>query len=442
MAIKKSFLSNATGVFITQVTVYAIGMIAGIVLNRNLGPGGRGLIAALMVYPLAIFSIAEMGIRQAAVYYIGKKEHSENVIIGIIYFLLLFTSVTGMGICFGILTLLHNPDFTLPLKLTAILIIPVKLCISYSSAYFLGREQIGRFNRVQWISQLFYLAMICLLLWYLKTGVIGGLIAVIVSTGFTAAYAVSMVVKSVKNIRLRFDWAIIKKMLSLGIIYALSLFVMQMNYRIDIMIMERLTDKVQIGLYNTGVSMVELLWFLPTALGTVIFSKSVNAKDDHAFSIKIGKLLRVSFIAVFLAGTALFIVAPFIVPLMFGKAFDTSALVVQTLMPGVVFFTIYKVLGMDIAGKGKPWVSILVMIPAVILNVVLNIYLVPKYGAIGASYSSTISYSLASIIYLPAYAKVVGVPVKTLITYKTSDFEFLKKFKIFARFGGMLNKSS
>lgn len=434
MAEKRSFLSSAAGVFITQIIIYIIGFVASIVLNRNLGPGGRGLLAALSVYPLAIFSIAEMGIRQAAVYFIGKKEHDEKVIIGVIYFLLLFTSVTGMGICFTILTLLHNPDFTLAMRLTTILIIPVKLCISYSSAYFLGKEQIGRFNRVQWLSQLFYLAMVCLLLWYLKAGVLGGLIAVISATGITAIYAVSLVVKNVKVIRLRFDWAIIKKMLSLGVIYAVSLFVMQMNYRIDIMLMERLTDKVQIGLYNTGVSMVELVWFLPTALGTVIFSKSVNAKDDHAFSIKIGKLLRVSFIAVLLAGAALFIIAPYIIPRLYGEDFSASSLVIRTLLPGVVFLTIFKVLGMDIAGKGKPWVSILIMIPAVIINIVLNLFLIPKYGAIGASYSSTISYSIASIIYLPAYAKVVGVPVKTLITYRKSDFEFLKRFKVFARF--------
>lgn len=442
MAKKRSFLSNATGVFITQIVIYSIGIIASVVLNRNLGPGGRGLLAALMVYPLAIFSIAEMGIRQAAVYYIGKKEYDEKIIIGIIYFLLLFTSITGMGICFTIITCLHNPDFTLALRLTAIMIIPVKLCISYSSAYFLGREQIGRFNKVQWISQVVYLAMVCLLLWYLKSGVMGGLIAVISGTGLTAIYAVSLVVKSVEKIRLRFDWSIIKKMLSLGFVYAMSLFIMQMNYRIDVMIMERLSNKVQIGLYNTGVSMVELLWFLPTALGTVIFSKSVNAKDDHAFSIKIGKLLRVSFIAVLLAGAALFIVAPVMIPMMYGQDFSVSALVVRTLLPGVVFFTIFKVLGMDIAGKGKPWVSIMVMIPAVILNIVLNIFLIPRYGAIGASYSSTISYSIASIIYLPAYAKVVGVPVKTLITYRKSDFEFLGRFRIFTRFIGTSSKGA
>jgi len=250
----------------------------------------------------------------------------------------------------------------------------------------------------------------------------------------TGIYAVSQVIRSVEGIRLRFDWAIIKKMLSLGFIYAMALFVMQMNYRVDVMLMERLTDKVQIGIYNTGVSMVELLWFLTTALGTVIFSRSVNAKDDIAFTMKIGKLLRVSFIAVLLAGAVLFAIAPFIIPLMFGTEFSESASVIRTLMPGVILFTIFKVLGMDIAGKGKPWVSIIIMTPAVILNAMLNIHLIPKYGAMGAAYSSAITYSAASIVYLPAYAKVVGVPVRTLITYRKSDFDFLGRFKIFARF--------
>jgi len=81
---------------------------------------------------------------------------------------------------------------------------------------------------------------------------------------------------------------------------------------------------------------------------------------------------------------------------------------------------------MDLAGKGKPWVAMQAMVPALIINIILNFIFIPKYGASGAALSSTISYALAGLLFLWFYSIAVKVPIKDILIYKKADFDPVK----------------
>ena len=107
---------------------------------------------------------------------------------------------------------------------------------------------------------------------------------------------------------------------------------------------------------------------------------------------------------------------------MYGVEFLNSVEVLRWLMPGVLLLTIFKVLNMDLAGKGKPWVSMKAMIPSLLLNIGLNFILIPSYGANGAALSSTISYTVASLLFLHFYSREVHLPIKEMIHFSNADF--------------------
>jgi Na+-driven multidrug efflux pump len=100
------------------------------------------------------------------------------------------------------------------------------------------------------------------------------------------------------------------------------------------------------------------------------------------------------------------------------------------LLPGVVLLTVFKVINMDLSGKGKPWVSLKAMLPALIINIILNFILIPQQGASGAALASTISYTIAAILFVHFYSKEVSIPIKDILGYKKSDFQpFIKILK-------------
>lgn len=90
--------------------------------------------------------------------------------------------------------------------------------------------------------------------------------------------------------------------------------------------------------------------------------------------------------------------------------------------------TAFKVLNMDLAGKGKPQVSLIAFMPAVIINIVLNILWIPLYGANGAALASTISYSLGSLIFLALYSRILQIPMLEIIRFQASDFDFILRY--------------
>src|SRR5690554_2359113 len=170
--------------------------------------------------------------------------------------------------------------------------------------------------------------------------------------------------KFLKAFSFKYDWKIIKSLLSLGIVYAISLLVINLNYKTDIIILDELSTPYELGIYSKGSGITQYLWQIPMIFSTIVFARSAVSKNSKAFSLKVAQLLRLSFIAIGLGGIVLYFLSDLIIVGMYGVEFKGSISVLNYLLPGVLILTIYKVMNMDLAGRGKPWISMKAMLPA------------------------------------------------------------------------------
>jgi len=419
-----SFLKDVSSVMGSKVFIILVEFLSTIIISRQLGVEGKGIYTSLLIFPGLITSFVEMGIQKATVNYIGNGKYSHSDIISVVMFLLVLSSLLGIVICSGIYKIINNSNFSYLMVLIALLLIPLRLINSYLSGILIGKQKIHVFNRVQclpFLSKLFFLFLLVLVAHAYVTGAI---LAHLLASFLSALYTL-WVVSKLDVLKIKYIPKIAKDLLSLGAFYAITLFILNLNYKIDIVILERLSSSAEIGQYTTGVNITELIWYLPTALEVVVFSRSANAKDPKDFSNKIAKLMRVTFIGGILGGVILSLVAPTLIPVLYGSQFTESAKILKLLMPGVVAFTIVKVLYMDIAGKGNPTIALFILIPALIINILLNLILIPQYGAKGAALASTISYSVSAIGFLFIYARMVDIKVSSLIKFRLDDFDFV-----------------
>ena len=421
----------------SRFVMLALTFVTGVALARFLGPEGKGIYAAILVFPSLITSIANLGIRQATVYQLGKKEHPEEDVISVTMFFVWVSSALSLAVGAGVYYFVNDPNFTLPLILLALSTIPTSLVNSYTSGIFLGKEQIQRFSFTSWLIAFVRLVAILLLVGLAGLYVTGALIAGTIASASLALYSLWLVSRHA-SLKVKFVPQIARQMLSLGIVYAAALFVLGLNYKVDIVILQQLSTKAEVGQYTQGVSLAELLWQLPAALSAVLFSKGVNAKDPKAFSRNVAKLARVTFAAAFIGSLGLFAVVGFFIPLIYGQDFTPSVLVTRLLLPGIVAFTVFKVLNMDLVGKGRPWLALYVAGPAVLFNVALNVLLIPQYAANGAAIASTLSYTLSALVFVLVYSRAVHMPLRDLLRYRRSDFDFLSKLtdRFTAKAGG------
>ncbi|MCE7040503.1 polysaccharide biosynthesis C-terminal domain-containing protein [Dyadobacter sp. CY312] len=422
-----SFTNDLIAVLKSRVTVIGCGLITSVITARYLGPSGNGIVATLTVYPDLFMVIGSLGIRQSAAYFIGQKKYSDDAIFSSVLNVWLFTSLFCIASCFLLLKYAVKGNYDSALIFLALLPIPFSLFNTYSSGVFLGKNMIKDFNTVNWVPNVVkliaFLILIVLLPWGVKGAIIG------IGAGYMfLTYFVWGKVKNIVKIQWSWNFQILKEMLSLGIIYAVSLLIISLNYKANIMLLQRLSSEYEVGIYSKGVSIVEYLWEVPTLLSTIIFARSVTSTDPKLFSEKVCQLLRICFVVIFCMSVVFYFISEFLMVTMYGSPFKASSEVQKILLPGILLMTIFKVLNMDLAGKGKPWMAVIAALPALLLNVFLNWLWDEQYGAKGAAMASTISYTVSAIIFLIMYSRYVQIPIKSIVKISLNDFNFLDKY--------------
>lgn len=416
-----SFIFDVFRVGLSKGAIIIFGLASSIITARYLGPEGNGIIAGLLVYPSLFMTIGSLGIRQSTTYYLGKKIYSEEEIKTAITQIWMLSTVISVVVCFFLMYYLSNSGNNLLWVILALLPIPFSLFNTYNSGIFLGKNDIKTFNKINWIPSLISLVAMAIFLMALGFGITGALIAKVGGVLFMFIFLLFKN-KFLKAFSFAYDWNIIKKMLSLGLIYALALFIINLNYKVDIILLDQLSSPFEMGVYSKGSGITQYLWQIPMLFSTIVFARSAVSKNDSAFSHKVSQLLRVSFILIGLGSILLIMLSELIIVGMYGEEFRGSITVLNYLLPGVLILTVYKVMNMDLAGKGKPWISMVAMIPSLIINIIANFFLIPEYGADGAAISSTISYTIAGILFLASYSKETGIPIKQILYFKKSDF--------------------
>lgn len=417
-----SFIKDFTSVGLSKVAIIFFGLLRSIITARWLGPEVNGTIAALTVYPSLFMTFGSLGISQSATHFIGKNIYSEQSIKTSISQIWFFTSIISIVICFILIRYFSNSGENMFLIFLAVTPIPFTLFNKYNSGIFLGKNQIGTYNKINWLPTFIVFLFIVIFVVIFPLGINGAMLAAIAGPIFIFLL---LLIKNdfISSFKLRFEWKVISALLSLGILYAIALLIINMNYKVNIIILDKLSTPFELGIFSKGVGIVDLLWEIPMLLSTIVFARSSNTKDNQQFSRKVAQLLRLSFVFIGAGSIFLLVLAKYLILLMFGREFILSTQVLRILMPGVLLLTIFKVLNMDLAGRGKPWISMKAMIPALILNVILNIILIPDHGGNGAAFSSTISYSVAAVLFLLFYSREVKIPIKEILKYSKNDFK-------------------
>jgi O-antigen/teichoic acid export membrane protein len=428
----RSFLKDLTGVFSSNIFIILAGLLVSVILTRKLGPGGFGIYSAILVIPLLVVSFAQLGIRGSSIYHIGRKQHDKKDIVAGILQILLMTSVLGVLITGAAFLLLDDETYSDLYILLVLMLVPFRLAMAYSGGIFIGHEQIGRSNFINWFSEIIHLVAVIVFVWLLDWQIAGALLALLISHVLITFWALYTLHKEFE-LSLHFQPEIIRDLLSMGFLFALSFAVIQMNFRIDILLLRELSSLEEVGYYSLGVSIAEKLWQLPFAIGIVLMSRTANATDQDAINKTTAKLVRVSMVAGLLASVAMIAVSPWVLPAIWGEKFQPSVIVIQSIVPGILFISIFRVLSSRLSGIGKPEVSIYVFLPALVINVLLNLLWIPRYGAFGAVMATNVSYTLGTLAYIIVYSKIVGMPVRQIFTFQKSDFAFIKEMRKWIR---------
>ncbi|OGO03258.1 MAG: hypothetical protein A2Y72_00995 [Chloroflexi bacterium RBG_13_53_26] len=393
-----------------------------IIIARMLGPSGKGVYSLVVLIPSILVLVGNLGIGIANTYFGGKKKYEwpEIVSNSLISALVLGTS---LALAFLAYFFICRPSFLGDVGSSyvflAALILPLGLLKIYFSFILLGQNRIKGYNLVELTQGSTLLALVVLLVWILHGGVFH---AVLAYTGAVAMAAVvsMLLVHKVTRITCVFHPRLFKDSVKFGVKGYLSNVTLFLNYRLDMLLIAILLNATSVGYYSVAVAIVETLWYFPAAVGTVVFARTPRLTTEESNRMT-PIICRNTFFVTVLAGLALFVFGRYIITLFFGSSFLPALEPMWILLPGIAALSISKVLGNELNGRGKPFINTIASGISLVVNIPLNLLLIPKMGISGAALASTISYTVITVVTLLAFVRISRGRVFDTVVIKSQD---------------------
>jgi O-antigen/teichoic acid export membrane protein len=206
-------------------------------------------------------------------------------------------------------------------------------------------------------------------------------------------------------LRPRADPPLLKATLRLGFPVYLGNVLQYLNYRIDLILVGALAGLTAVGLYSVSFRLAEMLLLVPNAMGFIQVSRAAADTEMR---------MRSSSVRLFWAASSLAAVAGLVaavgagpgINLVFGDEYAGAVLPLVALLPGIVALAGGGVLANDIAGRGHASYNAVGSATALIATVVLDVILVPLYGALGAAIASSIAYGVSSAVAIVGFMRI------------------------------------
>jgi O-antigen/teichoic acid export membrane protein len=214
----------------------------------------------------------------------------------------------------------------------------------------------------------------------------------------------------------------LKLFFSYSVITLITNCIQFLAYRVDYWFVDYYHKKEQLGIYVLAVKLAQLFWILPVLFASIIFpmvaKHKINYDDGRMLS-----LLRVMNVFNLLAGALAFALMPLIIPLVFGKDYSSSVQPFLYLLPGVILFCIATIMAAYFAGRNRLKVNLYGSVICFCVIIVLDIWLIPERGIIGAALASCIGYGLTAFFYMWMYLKNSGRGLKDIFIMNSDDWK-------------------
>lgn len=421
-----AFARDTLTTFGTSLLKAGLTFVGLALIARAVGPGGKGVYELLILVPMLLVNLGHLGIGTSNTFYGGRRLFPLETITGnSIICGLLLGSVMAVGL--AVFLSFTSPSFLAEvpehLLFLALTTVPIGLVTLYLLHVLLAETRIGAHNSVQALQAVIGVALVLVLVSIKRWGLPGAIAAYVVAQ-FSALVAVAFLVRRHGTLAPKLDSTYLRESVRFGVKGYAGNVISFVNYRLDMLLVAVFLDTSQVGQYSVAVNITEALWLLPAAAGLVLFSHTPRNSVLHSNATTPIVCRTVLFITL-LAAAGLGVAAPVAVPVLFGQPFAAALQPLYILLPGVSALAINKVLCNELIGRGKPLVGTWAAIVSLVLNVPLNLLLIPRIGIAGAALASTISYAVCTIVPLVAFKRVSGVHYRELVLVNGKDLKRL-----------------
>ncbi|VVP91448.1 hypothetical protein PS918_03275 [Pseudomonas fluorescens] len=406
----------------TKLAMIGLRLLRNVLLARILGPSERGLFALLSALPDLISAATSGGLNSAVGYQAAKQRPmglllSQVLVFGCLLAGLLTVLVVTLTREFG-----SELDITTQLGLLAwLLLLAVPLTVLKSGLLTLHNASGGvvAFNGLRLIESLAPLLLFLGLFGMWKSA---ALEAALIS--WLAGISLVVLVgwwwlKRTQPLTLQWDRASQNELLRFSARSHPDLLFQQVILRSDYLFIGALLGSTALGHYAMASAAAELLLIVPEAVTTPLMKRLLQ--QEEGIEIVTPLALRLTATVMLGACLTMALIGEWLIVTLFGVAYQPAYPALLALLPGLLGLCYGSILRLDLLGKNRPGSISLMMGLGALLNLALNLLLIPAYGIVGAAAASSIAYLAVTIALLAMFCRLSRVPFWQTLIILPSD---------------------
>jgi O-antigen/teichoic acid export membrane protein len=184
--------------------------------------------------------------------------------------------------------------------------------------------------------------------------------------------------------------------------------IVYVNYRIEFLFLER-EGTGDVGNYRTATTVAEMLWIITTAIATASWATVLHEREARAASTVLRSSLK-GLLYVGGAALALGLVAPTVLPKIYGEDFEPAVSAVHWLLPGILAYGPVSVLSIYVSVRHRrPQLALVGPVLSIIVTIGLAYWLIPARGIDGAAMASSAGYIVSAFFAWIMFIKLAGL---------------------------------
>jgi O-antigen/teichoic acid export membrane protein len=423
----QSLTRSLPSLFLWQAVSVLTGFLTQIVLARSLGPHDKGILDLFLLIPVVAASVLDVGLLSANTYFAGKgiapvrQLHSNTLIWSVV------AGVVALTVSGGLLFFSTSifPSLTgFQVVLAAVLVGPTLYASLWTGLMYGADQSLLVYRTTGLVSLISFLV-------YGASLLMNAEIETILFVSFALIILKAIVplatTAHLTGLHPSLNRAIFNQSVKYGIALYVGLAVNTLHVRISQFLVGSHLGPAELGYFALAVRIAEMVWLLDfVVINASVFR--ITSSDLNESARITQQMTRMIGLMVITFSIFLGLVAPILIPVVFGAEFSPAVLPLLWLLPGIVGWSLARSVAQFIAYQmGRPWLNTQAASIAFFLNVALNMFLIPPFGISGAAISATVSYMCNFAILTFLFLKLAKVPLASTFLPQIEDVRLLRE---------------
>lgn len=394
-----SLLRSVLSILSGKIIGILIGLVFTPLLVRIISQNKYGIYASVMAAFSIVTLLSKGGLfdaaRKTVAEYAGEASEITSVISVSLFLSVTYGLIVVLGVFLGVhFGIVPTRYITYTLPLVIVILFGNIFTIVRGSFYGLQQESIAEILQVARRLSYTALGLLFAYLGYDAFGVFAGYALSFVFLGGVGSF---LLVKYTPyhlttNIPIRKHG---KQIASFGGYQLMGGISAMLLYKSDILLVEFFRGSTQTALYQSAIVPAEMIWFAPSAIQLAFLQHTSSLWADRKIDEINQRLqtgIKYAVLSLTLFGVGLFALAQPFLSVYFGPDYVGAKTTLQILIFGTFFLGTTRVVTPVLHATGWVRPSELITVIGLIINLILNVILIPRYGIIGAGIGTGLSY--------------------------------------------------